>query len=72
MEQFELDGNSYIELNNLLKTMGLCSSGGFAKQEIMNGKVTVDGVVETRKRCKIRGDQVVEYNGIQVRVIEKG
>ena len=55
----------YIQLDQLLKTTGLCHSGGFAHAEIEAGKVTVDGVVETRKRAKLRpGQQVV--NGGEV------
>jgi ribosome-associated protein len=62
MEEFELKGE-YIELNDLLKVTGLCSSGGAAKMEIAEGRVRVDGEVERRKRCKIRPGQVVEFEG---------
>ncbi len=68
MEIFELDGQEYIELNNLLKTTGLSESGGRAKVVIAEGQVKVDGKVELRKRCKIRTGQVVEYQGQQVTV----
>ena len=53
----------YIQLDQLLKTTGLCHSGGFAHAEIEAGKVTVDGVVETRKRAKLRPGQQVVYGG---------
>lgn len=62
MHIFELQGKEYIELNNLLKVVGLCSSGGIAKQLIADGQVQVDGVVETRKRCKIRAGQQVQFD----------
>ena len=63
MEEFNLEGGEFIELNNLLKIKGLCASGGMAKVVIAEGLVTVDGMVETRKRCKIRSGQVVAFDG---------
>ena len=63
MEEFNLEGGEFIELNNLLKIKGLCASGGMAKVVIAEGLVTVDGKVELRKRCKIRAGQVVEFDG---------
>lgn len=68
MIEFELDGREFIELNNLLKVTGLCESGGIAKLLIADGHVRVDGEIETRKRCKIRPGQVIEYDGQQVTV----
>ncbi len=61
MEEFDLQGHEFIELNHLLKVMGLCASGGEAKAMISEGRVRVDGTVELRKRCKIRSSQVVEF-----------
>ncbi len=66
MIEFELDGREFIELNNLLKVTGLCESGGIAKLLIADGHVRVDGEIETRKRCKIRPGQVIDYDGQQV------
>ena len=68
MLQFPLQGKEYIELNNLLKVTGMCDSGGAAKMVISAGEVRVDGAVETRKRCKIRPGQVVEFQGDMVEV----
>ena len=69
MEQFRLAGHDYIELCNLLKVLGWCSSGGEAKIRISCGEAIVDGVVEERKRCKIRAGQTVEFDGELVTVI---
>jgi ribosome-associated protein len=69
LEQFDLDGHEFIELNNLLKITGMCESGGQAKMYVGAGHVKVDGAVELRKRCKIRTGQVVEFNGDQVQVV---
>jgi len=61
MDDFKLEGKEFIELDNLLKVMGLCASGGLAKTVIAEGRVTVDGHVELRRRCKLRTGQVVEF-----------
>jgi ribosome-associated protein len=69
MIEFELDEHDYIELHRLLKATGLCDSGGVAKLMIADGLVQVDGKVETRKRCKIRAGQVVDFYDRQIRVV---
>jgi ribosome-associated protein len=68
MNEFNLSGES-IDLFQLLKAAHLCGTGGEAKRVIGEGLVTVDGETETRKRCKIRRGQTVEYNGETVTVI---
>ncbi|QOW20179.1 RNA-binding S4 domain-containing protein [Lysobacter ciconiae] len=68
--EFELDdGHEYVELNQLLKLVGLCDSGGIGKQIVASGAVAVDGKVELRKTCKIRAGQVVSVEGAEVRVL---
>jgi ribosome-associated protein len=48
-----------IELCQLLKFAGLSDSGGAAKQTISEGKVLLNGKVETQKRKKVMaGDRV--------------
>jgi len=69
MHEFALEGREYIELHNLLKITGMCNSGGQAKLIIADGAVSVDGQVETRKRCKIRQGQCVEFNNESVTVV---
>lgn len=51
----------YIQLDQLLKATGLTDSGGNAHAAISNGLVSVDGVIETRKRAKLRPGQRVVY-----------
>ena len=53
----------FIQLDQLLKTTGLCHSGGYAHAQIEAGKVKVDGLVESRKRAKLRPGQSVGYGG---------
>lgn len=52
-----------IELYQLLKVVGLASTGGMAKQAIKDKAVKVDGRVEVRKACKVRKGSKVEYDG---------
>jgi len=68
MIEFELAGHNYIELHSLLKVTGLCESGGVAKLLIADGLVQVDSAVETRKRCKIRAGQTVDFGDQQITV----
>ena len=59
----------FIELFELLKVTGLCESGGVAKHAISQSEVRVDGLVETRKACKIRKGQQVEFGGETILVM---
>lgn len=67
--EFELEGHDYIELCDLLKVTGLCGSGGEAKIRIAEGEVQVENALETRKRCKIRSGQTVEFAAESIRVV---
>ena len=50
----------YIDLLQLLKATGLCATGGEAKWAVDEGRVTVNGEPESRRRRKlVAGDQVV-------------
>jgi len=66
---FELDrDHDFVELNQLLKLVGLCDSGGAGKAIVASGAVTVDGEVELRKTCKIRAGQTVVLDDVEIRV----
>lgn len=69
-EYFNLEGSEFITLNNLLKVEGWVESGAMAKQVIDAGLVTVDGAVETRKRCKLTPGKVVSYNDNTITIVE--
>ena len=57
-----------IELYKILKIEGMVSSGGAAKIEVAEGKVLVNGAVETRKRKKIVSGDVVEYESEKIHI----
>ena len=56
------------ELFRILKFEGLASSGGEAKFLVGEGRVKVNGQVETRKRKKIVAGDVIEFDGNQILV----
>ena len=66
--EFELEG-SCVELNMLLKLTGLCDSGGAGKAIVATGAVSVDGVIELRKTCKIQAGQVVTIDDVEIHVM---
>jgi ribosome-associated protein len=65
---FELNGE-FVELNQLLKLVGLCDSGGAGKQIVASGDVKVDGKKELRKTAKIRAGQQVRLGDVQISVV---
>lgn len=61
--------DEYIELNQLLKLVGVCDSGGAGKALVASGAVSVDGQVELRKTCKVRAGQKVTVGEIEITVL---
>jgi len=58
-----------VELYKILKFEGLVSSGGEAKMVIGDGQVLVNGEIETRRRRKMLGGDIIEYRGDQLQVL---
>ena len=65
-----LEDNEYIALCDLLKLAGLADSGGQAKAVIAEGLVRRNGEVETRKTAKIRGGEVIEFDGAVLEIFD--
>jgi ribosome-associated protein len=61
METFKIKGE-FIQLNQLLKVIGWCDSGGNANMLIDEGKVKVNEQVELRRRNKIFPGFKVEFD----------
>ena len=55
--------SEYIDLLQLLKATGNAATGGEAKQAVEEGRVTVNGEPEDRKRRKLRAGDVVVLDG---------
>lgn len=60
-----------IELCQLLKFAGLADNGGAAKAIISEGRVSLNGVVETQKRKKVMGGDRVTL-GTETIVVKVG
>lgn len=70
MQELEFQLNSeFVELNQLLKMVGLCDSGGAGKAMVAEGIVSVDGQVELRKTAKIRAGRLVTVGNVSIKVI---
>ena len=65
--EFHLRGE-FVELNQLLKLVGVCDSGGAGKAMVAEGVVSVNGHVELRKTCKIRAGSVVTLGDVRIAV----
>ncbi len=68
--QFSLEPDrDYIELNQLLKLVGLASSGGMGKAIVAGGEVRVNGETELRKTCKIVIGNIVHFEDHEIHVV---
>ena len=65
---FKLEGLSYIELIKLLKFMRLADSGGHAKILVESGVVKLNGIVEFRKRAKLRIGDIIDFNDKKISI----
>lgn len=61
----------YIHLDQALKLAGLAGSGGEAKAIVKSGSVSVNGTTETRRGRKLRPGDVIELDGIIMRIAWK-
>jgi ribosome-associated protein len=59
--EFELIDHEYIQLNQLLKLLGMVETGGEANQRIMDGEVVVNKEIEYQKRKKLRPGDVIVF-----------
>jgi len=66
--EFKLD-NEYIELIKLLKACGIAETGGMAKQMVEEGLIKCNGIVEDRKRLKVKKGDLVEFEGDQIHIV---
>jgi ribosome-associated protein len=60
--------SEFVEVNQLLKLVGLVDSGGAGKNLVASGVVSVDGKKELRKTAKIRTGQLVTLGDVEIRV----
>ncbi|MDR2064744.1 MAG: RNA-binding S4 domain-containing protein [Prevotellaceae bacterium] len=67
--EFKLQNGDHIELVQLLKRVKIVMSGGEAKMLINNRQVKRNGVIETRKRAKIRVGEIIEIHDKTIVII---
>ncbi|MDY0964963.1 MULTISPECIES: RNA-binding S4 domain-containing protein [Massilia] len=60
--------SEFVEVNQLLKLVGLVDSGGAGKNMVASGVVSVDGKQELRKTAKIRTGQTVSVGDVRITV----
>lgn len=68
MKTFELNDQEYIELNRMLKMLGMVGTGGEAKIRISDGEALLNGEVETQVRKKLRNGDIIEFGGEKVAI----
>lgn len=68
MKEFKLK-EEYIELIRMLKYMRIAETGGHAKVLVDEGLVMLNGQVEFRKRAKLRPGDIVEVDGLQIKIV---
>ena len=69
MQAFDFELNAeYVELNQLLKLVGVVDSGGAGKELVAAGEVSVDGAIELRKTCKVRAGSVVTLGDVRITI----
>lgn len=68
MIKFKLEGE-FIPLIALLKATSLVQSGGEAQTVVEDGLVKYNGVVDYRKRLKVRAGDKVDFMGRIIEVI---
>lgn len=69
MEIIKLRENEeFIKLGQALKAAGLVGSGVEAKEVILDGLVTVNGEVDTRRGKKLYDGDVASFDGNEIKI----
>jgi ribosome-associated protein len=67
--EFELrEGEDFITLIQLLKAVGVSYNGAEAQRMVVEGLVSLNGELESRKRAKIRRGDVVKVFDTEIKV----
>ena len=69
MEHIKIRQNEeFIKLGQALKAVGAVESGVEAKEVIQEGLVLVNGEIDTRRGRKLYEGDLVELDGIQIKI----
>jgi len=63
MDNFAMEPEATVRLDDFLKIQGLVGTGGEAKVRIQGGEVKVNGEIETRRRKQLKDGDNVEFDG---------
>ena len=69
MDEIEISTDT-IRLGQFLKLSNLVDSGSDAKFLLAGGEVSVNGEVEIRRGRQLRAGDIVEFDGVEVRVVD--
>jgi ribosome-associated protein len=64
----DFEASEELRLDHFLKLNAISETGGQAKLMIQGGAVKVNGVVETRRRRKLKAGDVVEFGSEKITV----
>jgi ribosome-associated protein len=68
MQEFKIEGE-YIQLIPLLKALNWVEHGAMAQWVVSEGYVKYNGQVDYRKRLKLRPGDVVEFDGMEIKLV---
>ncbi|ERJ61252.1 RNA-binding S4 domain-containing protein [Sphingobacterium paucimobilis] len=68
MQTFTLEGD-FIPMIQLLKVLNWVEHGGMAQRVVEDGLVKYNGAVDLRKRLKVKKGDVVEFDGLTVKIV---
>jgi len=68
MNTFKIEGE-YIQLIQLLKALNLVEHGAMAQWVVEEGLVKYNGVVDYRKRLKLKPGDMVEFDGQTIKLV---
>ncbi|MCB9189051.1 MAG: RNA-binding S4 domain-containing protein [Flavobacteriales bacterium] len=67
--EFQLNGQEFIQLNDLLKVMSIVGTGGEAKIRILEGEVFLNGEECNVIRKKLYEGDVVKIGELEILII---
>lgn len=67
--EFQLNGQEYIQLNDLLKVLSIVGTGGEAKIRILEGEVFLNGELCQVIRKKLFEGDVVQISDLEILIV---
>lgn len=61
--------DEYIKLGQALKAANLVESGAEAKEVVSEGRVKVNGEIDTRRGRKLYAGDIIAFDGEEVKIV---